>query len=149
VKLNKMMPTAWLLIALVVMAILGFLFPLMRIIPAPWVLLGVVPLALGVAMNLVADRAFHRADTTVKPFQESSALLTDGVFRISRNPMYLGFVLILAGVAVLFGTVTPWLVIPAFAALIGRAYIRVEERMLAEKFGAVWQEYSRKTRRWL
>lgn len=50
-----------------------------------------------------------QAGTTVKPFQESTALITDGVFRLSRNPMYLGFVLVLTGIATLLGSLTPWL----------------------------------------
>ena len=50
---------------------------------------------LGLTPNLLADRAFKKRDPTVKPFEESTALLTTGVFRVSRNPMYLGFGLIL------------------------------------------------------
>jgi protein-S-isoprenylcysteine O-methyltransferase Ste14 len=148
-KSTRLMPTSWLLIALVAMAALRFVFPIAKVIPGPWGLAGIVLLAMGVAMNLAADRAFHKAGTTVKPFEESSALLTNGAFRLTRNPMYLGFVLILAGVAALLGSLTPWLVVPAFAIVIDRMYITVEERMLAAKFGPAWQEYSRKTRRWL
>jgi protein-S-isoprenylcysteine O-methyltransferase Ste14 len=148
-KSARLMPTSWLLIALVAMAALRLVFPIATVIPGPWGLAGIVLLALGVAMNLAADRAFHKAGTTVKPFEESSALLTNGVFRLTRNPMYLGFVLILAGAAALLGSLTPWLVIPAFAVLIDRMYITGEERMLAAKFGPAWQEYSKKTRRWL
>jgi protein-S-isoprenylcysteine O-methyltransferase Ste14 len=106
-------------------------------------------LALGVAINLVADGAFHKANTTVKPFEESSALVTGGVFRITRNPMYLGFVLILTGIAVLLRSLTPYLVPIVFAVMIDRLYISVEERMLAERFGAAWQAYKRSTGRWL
>jgi steroid 5-alpha reductase family enzyme len=102
------------------------------------------PVIAGVALNLVADGAFHRAGTTVKPFQESSALLTDGVYRYSRHPMYLGFVLILIGVAILLGSLTPWVVIPVFAVLMEVVFIRVEERMLAEKFGPAWLAYKKR-----
>ena len=98
---QKTMPTTYLLISIVVMAALYFLFPAMRIIPPLWNLFGLVPLALGVIINLAADKAFHQANTTVKPFEESSALIMHGVFRVSRNPMYLGFVLMLIGIAVL------------------------------------------------
>jgi protein-S-isoprenylcysteine O-methyltransferase Ste14 len=146
---KKIMPTIYLLIAIVVMIALHFLLPVMSIIPPPWNLLGIIPLGLGVAINLVADRAFHRANTTVRPFEESSVLITNGVFRISRNPMYLGFVLVLVGIAVLVGSLTPYVVVLAFAMLIDRMYIIVEERMLAEKFGSDWEEYKRRTRRWL
>lgn len=133
----------------VAMVALHFLFPFPRIIQPLWNLLGIVPLALGVTINLMADRAFHQANTTVKPFIELSTLVTEGVFRISRNPMYLGFVLILIGIAVLLGSLTPYVVILAFAIFLDRTFISVEERMLAEKFGAQWENYRQSTRRWI
>lgn len=148
-KAKKIMPTTYLLIAIVAMIMVHFLFPAMRIVPPIWNLLGIIPIALGVIINLIADKAFHRANTAVKPFEESSALVTSGAFRITRNPMYLGFVLILIGIAVLMRSLTPYLVIIAFAILIDRMYITVEERMLAEKFGPDWIAYKEKTRRWL
>ncbi len=148
-KGKNVMPTTYLLIAIVVMVALHFLFPVVRIIPPLWNLLGMIPLVLGVIINLIADQAFHKANTTVKPFDESTALIREGVFRISRNPMYLGFVLILIGIALLLRSLTPYVIVVAFAILMDRMYIRVEERMLAEEFGTEWEEYKRNTRRWL
>ena len=118
-------------------------------IPGLWNLLGLIPTFLGVAINLSADKAFHQARTTVKPFQESTSLVTNGVFRISRNPMYLGFVLILIGIAMLVRSLSPYLVVFVFAIFIDKIYIRTEEYMLTEKFGSKWQAYKAKTRRWL
>ena len=63
--------------------------------------------------------------------------------------MYLGFVLILAGIAVLLRSLSPYLVVFAFAILIDRNYVKAEELMLAEQFGTVWEAYKSKTRRWL
>jgi protein-S-isoprenylcysteine O-methyltransferase Ste14 len=90
-KTKPILPPTYMLIALLGMLVLHFTLPLAQIIPLPWDLLGLIPLVAGIALNLLANRAFHRADTTVKPFQESKVLITDGVFRISRHPMYLGF----------------------------------------------------------
>ncbi len=146
---KKIMPPTWLLAAIIAMVGLHFLIPLGLIIPQFWNLTGLLLITLGVSMNLVANRAFQRARTTVKPFEESSALVTNSVFRISRNPMYLGFVLILMGIAVLLRSLSPYLVIFAFAILIDRIYIQAEEKMLAEKFGPTWKGYKAKTRRWL
>jgi protein-S-isoprenylcysteine O-methyltransferase Ste14 len=146
---KKIMPTTCLLISIVAMIALHFLFPAKRIIPPLWNLLGIIPLALGVIINLIADKAFHTAHTTVKPFEESAILITNGIFRISRNPMYLGFVLILTGLAVFMRSLTPYVVILVFAILIDRVFVTVEERMLAEKFGEEWKEYKENTRRWL
>ena len=146
---KKIMPTTYLLIAILAVIAIHFLFPAAMIIPPVWNLIGIVPLGLGVGINLVADGAFHKVNTTVRPFEESSALVTDGVFKISRNPMYLGFVLVLIGVAVLLRSLSPYVVILAFVILIQVMFITVEEQMLAEKFGPGWQEYRRRTRRWL
>jgi protein-S-isoprenylcysteine O-methyltransferase Ste14 len=132
-----------------IMVVLHFLFPVSKIIPFPWSLLGVIPLSFGLVINLIADRAFKKHATTVKPFEESTALITAGVFRFSRNPMYLGFVLILLGIATLMGSLTPYLVIPPFAVLMNVLFIRVEERMLEATFGESWLEYSSRVRQWL
>jgi len=100
-------------------------------------------------LNVKADNAFKRRETTVKPFQESSALIDDGVFAISRNPMYLGMALIIAGVATLFGSATPWLVAVALAVFFDRFYIAAEEAMMARTFGESYATYSSRVRRWI
>ena len=143
------MPPTWLLIAIVTILTLHLLFPVTWIVPSLWNLLGLFFIALGMIMNVIADKTFHQAGTTVKPFKESSSLVTNGVFQISRNPMYLGMVMILTGIAVLLRSLSPFLVIVLFVILIDRTYIKVEEQMLAEKFGTMWQTYKAKTRRWL
>lgn len=131
------------------MALLHLLIPLVKFVPPLWNLLGILPLACGIALNLLADRAFHQAETTVKPFETSSALLTTGVFRASRNPMYLGYVLILIGVGLLLRSLTPFLVIPVFCFFMARVFIRAEERMLRETFGPAWESYVGQVRRWI
>ena len=143
------MPPTYLLIAIVLVLAIHFVFPGIKIVPVPWNPLGIVPLAFGIALNLIADKAFHQAETTVKPFEESSALLTTGVFQITRNPMYLGYVLILIGVAPIVRSVTPYAVIVVFAILMDRVFIRVEEQMLEHTFGPAWSEYAAKVRRWI
>lgn len=146
---NQLFPMGVTLICLAVMLVLHFILPAGTLIPSPWNLLGLIPLACGIAVNLAADRAFHQAGTTVKPFEESAVLVTGGMYRISRNPMYLGFVLILAGVALLLGSPTPWIVVPLFALCVNWLYIAVEERMLAARFGTAWKEYAAAVRRWI
>jgi protein-S-isoprenylcysteine O-methyltransferase Ste14 len=146
---HRLLPTHYLLFAILIAVALHFLFPGTIIVPLPWNLLGLVPLAGGIVINLMADGAFHKAGTTVKPFQESTALITGGVFRISRNPMYLGFVLALIGVALLLGSLTPWIIVPLFAVLMDRVFIIVEEQMLQARFGQAWSEYKAQVRRWI
>ncbi len=121
---KKILPPTYLLIAIVVMVTLHFLLPLVYLIPGLWRLTGLFPLVGGISLNLIADKAFQRARTTVKPFEPSTTLITTGPFQISRHPMYLGFFLILLGVALLLGSLPPFLVIPIFVILIDRIFIQ-------------------------
>lgn len=148
-KANKALPPTYLLVAIILQLLLHFVVPVVKFIPVPWNLLGVLPLALGIAMNLIADGVFKKVDTTVKPFKESSTLVTDGIYAHTRKPMYVGYGLMLAGLAILVRSLTPWLVIPVFAVLMDRMFIRIEERMLADTFGETWDTYSKRVRRWV
>lgn len=85
----------------------------------------------------------------MKPFEESSALVTGGVFRVTRNPMYLGMALIVLGAALLLGSATPLAVVILLALLLDRAFISPGERMLADTFGDQFQEYRGRVRRWI
>ena len=143
------LPPTYLFTAIVVMVLLHFLFPIVEVVPYPWLLLGCVPLILGITLNLIADKAFKQNHTTVKPFEESNCLITTGVFRLSRHPMYLGMLFILIGIGILMGTLMPFLVIPVFALLMEVMFVRTEERMLADKFGETWQKYQANVRRWI
>ena len=144
----KLLPPTYFLAALALAVLASFLFPLPVLIPPAARIAGLLPIVAGIALNLAADRQFKRRGTTVKPFQKSSALITDGVFRWSRNPMYLGMILIVAGVALLEGTAIAWMAVAALG-VIFQAFIRREDRMLEETFGAEFEAYTRRTRRWL
>ena len=146
---KRPLPPTYLFTAIVVMVLLHFLFPIVEVVPYPWLLLGCVPLIFGITLNLIADKAFKQNHTTVKPFEESTYLITTGVFRLSRHPMYLGMLFILIGIGILMGTLMPFLVIPVFALLMEVMFVRTEERMLADKFGETWQKYQANVRRWI
>lgn len=148
-KTTQIYPPTYMLIAMLAMVILNFLFPVALIVPSPWSLLGIIPIALGVYIAFVAEKSFRDIKTTVTPFVESSALVTGGMYRFSRNPMYLGFVLVLLGIAILMRSLTPFVIIPVFMVLIQTLFIRIEERMLAAKFGTQYISYAKKTKRWL
>jgi protein-S-isoprenylcysteine O-methyltransferase Ste14 len=112
---------------------------------------GLVPAALGIVIDLAAIRQFRQAGTTVNPLrpQSASRLVTGGIFRRSRNPMYVGLTCILVGYAVALGSASPWLVPAAFVATITWLQILPEERALATLFGAEYAAYRRDVRRWL
>ena len=126
-----------------------FLVPVIDLVPYPWNVMGVAPLAIGILFNVMADAGFKRVQTTVKPFEISSALVTNGIFRISRNPMYLGMLLILLGIAILMGTLSPFVIIIIFGVVMELVFVRREEEMLEDKFGSEWNDYKKKVKKWL
>jgi protein-S-isoprenylcysteine O-methyltransferase Ste14 len=146
---RRLLPPTYFYIAIALIIVLHVLIPGPQIFSSPWRYLGVILLILGGALNLLADQAFKRFGTTVKPFEESTHLVTDGVFRLSRNPMYLGFVLLLAGLVMLLGSTTPWIVVVIFPFLMELRFIRAEEAMLVARFGDSWLQYKSRVRKWL
>ncbi|MDD2239367.1 MAG: isoprenylcysteine carboxylmethyltransferase family protein [Kiritimatiellae bacterium] len=126
-----------------------FLVPIRQILSFPWTLWGAVPLLVGAALAAYALRIFRRHRTTPTPFGRPHRLVTSGPFRFSRNPMYLGILLMLSGVAGLLGTATPWLVIPALGALFAVFFIRQEEKQLEITFKDTYRRYCSRVRRWL
>lgn len=146
---KRILPPAYGLMALIIMLLLHFLLPVAKFIRFPWNLIGLIPLAAGAAANMKSSNAFEKAETTVKPYKESSHLVTGGPFRISRNPMYLGGVLILLGVAILLGSLTPFAVVVAFLFLMDVVFIRLEEAMLEMRFGESYRIYKSRVRRWI
>ena len=146
---KRVLPPVYFLAALVAMAMLHFFLPLAHIIPSPWNRVGLAPLAAGITIAGIANVFFAKAHTTIKPFQISTSLVTGGPFRFSRNPMYVSMLLVLIGVALLFGSITPFPVTPALAIVLDRVFIRVEEQMLAETFDQQWVDYKGRVRRWL
>ena len=147
--MKKVLPPIYFLGAIVLAVLLHFLIPLHQILAFPWRLLGLAPLVTGIVLNLLADQTFKKHDSTVKPFEESNALVTNGVFGVTRNPMYLGMALILLGIALLLGSVTPFAVVVLFVALFDRMFISPEERMLADTFRDQFRQYRERVRRWI
>lgn len=105
----------------------------------------------GLIFDLVSVVAFIRARTTVNPLapHRTSALVVKGLYRFSRNPMYLGMLLILSGWAVFLAEPLTLVPVAIFAALIEAMQIRPEERALEEKFGEDYRAYKKRVRRWI
>jgi len=146
---RPLLPPSYFLIALIAMVSVHLITPTTLWNPWPWGVVGVVPISIGLALTITASRQFQKAETTIYPFDSPSRLVTDGVFRWSRNPMYLGMVLILSGIAIGLGSVSALPVPALFLVLIHRRFIRHEERALEQRFGPAYHEYSRNVRRWL
>jgi protein-S-isoprenylcysteine O-methyltransferase Ste14 len=102
-------------------------------------------------VGLASVRTFARHETTVNPLrpERASRLVAAGIYRYSRNPMYLSLLLALAAWATWLGSWPALLVVPAFVLAMNRWQIRPEERALAALFGAEYEAYRRSVRRWL
>ena len=106
---------------------------------------------LGLALEVAGVLEFRKFKTTINPLKpdEASFIVKTGVFRFSRNPMYVGMVCLLVGWT--FFLATPWALVgpAAFVAFIGRFQIQAEERVLLSRFGPEFKQYMAQVRRWL
>lgn len=110
---------------------------------------GAVPVLFGLWLLVHASGRFVRAGTNIETFRPPDVLVTDGVFAVTRNPMYLGFLFLLGGLCLLLGTATPWLTWLVFLVAAQGWYVPFEERACRERFGAAYEDYCGRTRRWL
>ena len=110
---------------------------------------GVVPVLLGVLLVLIAAGLFRLRKTTINPFGEPSVVVQDGFYRFSRNPMYLGMLLVLVGIGVWLENLLSLLLAPAFAVIMTRWHIVREEQLLEARFGEQYRAYRRRVRRWI
>lgn len=106
---------------------------------------------LGVASALAGVYAFRTSETTVDPRtpDAASVLVVTGVYRVSRNPMYLGFLLVLMGWGIYLSNAASAMFLPAFVGYLDVFQIRPEERVLLSRFGSQFAAYMTSVRRWV
>ena len=111
----------------------------------------IVLAAAGVALDIAGLAHFLRAKTTINPLNPTaaSALVVRGVYRFTRNPMYLGMALLLLAWSIYLGNVAALALLPAFVLYMNRFQIAPEERALEARFGAEYSRYCARVRRWL
>ncbi|MET0053051.1 MAG: isoprenylcysteine carboxylmethyltransferase family protein [Candidatus Thiodiazotropha sp.] len=147
--MRKILPPVLFMIAIIMIMILHSLLPISHLIRPPETWPGVVLLLGGLSFSAWHNWLFRRLGTNIHTFNEPDLLVTEGLFRFSRNPMYLGFSLALTGLALTLGTLTPFLVVMAFVLIADRWYIPFEERAMTDKFGQAYLDYASQVRRWL
>ena len=142
------------LYAIVIAASMWFLslyFPIATVFTSPWNYLGIVMIVVAATFDLWSLLLFFKKRTTPNPLrpQLTTGLVTDGLYKISRNPMYVGLLFILLGIAVLLGSLSPFFLVPAFYFVITEMQIKPEEKVLEEKFCEEYLAYKNRVRRWL
>jgi protein-S-isoprenylcysteine O-methyltransferase Ste14 len=146
----------WPPIILVGTFLAGFL--LGALVPLPWVTgdlrdlffsTGLLMVAAAFGIDIWAAQTFRRHGTTILPHRSATVLITDGPYAYSRNPIYVGNLLLIAGVGLLVGQLWHLLLVPAAALLFQKLAIEPEEQHLEAKFSAAWQAYAAEVRRWI
>jgi protein-S-isoprenylcysteine O-methyltransferase Ste14 len=113
-----------------------------------WIAGGVL-LLLGLVLVIIAGGRFRSAGTQIAPWLPSTALVTTGIYRFTRNPMYIGMALIYAGLSMIADSVVALVCLIPLLAVINYGVIRREERYLEVTFGEPYRAYKRNVRRWI
>jgi protein-S-isoprenylcysteine O-methyltransferase Ste14 len=146
---SLLLPPFAVLICAALMAVLHWQLPLMELVPRPFNWIGLALVAAGMAVANWHARLFRRIGTNINTFGEPGTLTTQGLFRRTRNPMYLGMFVALLGAAWTLGTLSPFAGPLAFFLLASLWYIPLEERAMSAKFGSEYAKYRQGVRRWL
>jgi protein-S-isoprenylcysteine O-methyltransferase Ste14 len=144
-----LLPPVYFLAAIILMVLLHWLVPIAR-----WDLpvgraAGAVLIVAGLGLTIYSARLFRRHGTAIKPFEQSRALVAEGPYRFTRNPMYVGLIVVLTGLALVLQSVAPLVVPPLFVGVLTAGFVLHEERMLEERFGDAYLRYRKNVRRWL
>lgn len=126
-----------------------FIYPIQYIVYAPLRYVGVGVILLGLIINSRAANQLRKMQTSVEFDKAASRLVTDGIFRFSRNPMYLGGILVLFGIAIFLGSGITFFFPVLLFLILDNIYIPIEESQLEEIFGTAYLGYQQATRRWI
>ncbi|WP_285961473.1 methyltransferase family protein [Pseudomonas tohonis] len=148
---KRIPPVLATLVCALLMALLAYLLPPVEIAWAWRLGAALVLSALGAGVCLAGVASFRRARTTVNPLvpEQASSLVQAGIYRHTRNPMYLGFAILLVAWAALLGAPLALFAVTGFVLYLDRFQILPEERALAGLFGADYTRYRERVRRWL
>ena len=103
----------------------------------------------GLAIGLLGFREMRRAETNVDPYKPATAIVTEGPYRFTRNPLYVGMTLVYTGMTALSNALLAAMLLPLVLAVMRRGVIEREERYLERKFGDEYLAYKARVRRWL
>jgi protein-S-isoprenylcysteine O-methyltransferase Ste14 len=148
--MKKLLPPTMFLLFAILMGIICWGFGFTHNITYPYNLIGIPILILGLAIAKVNKKLFLKLETNVDTFEQPDRLVKSGFYKFTRNPMYLGFLISLSGIAVIYqGSISSFLLVLIFFVIVDLWYIRFEEKAMLDKFGKEYQEYCQNTRRWI
>jgi protein-S-isoprenylcysteine O-methyltransferase Ste14 len=129
--------------------LLQTLFPMNLLPPVGAYVLGGLSFILAGILAVSAFRKMRQVGTNVSPNQPTTAIVTDGPYRFTRNPIYLSLTLVYGSVSLVANALWPMLILPIVLILIDRGVIAREERYLEDKFGEEYMQYKARVRRWI
>ncbi len=147
--MKKVIPPFLFLSCIVIMIIIRNLVVIKEIVPRPFNYFGTVLIILGIVATILVRKEFEKNNTEIHTFKEPRKLVTHGLFKISRNPIYLGFAISLFGVWILLGTILPIIGCLLFITITNCYYIPFEERIMENTFGKEYKKYKAKVRKWI
>jgi protein-S-isoprenylcysteine O-methyltransferase Ste14 len=128
---------------------LQWLYPI-RLFPSPWHwVLAILLIMDGIFLILYCAWIFKKAETDIKPWKRTSRLITTGIYRFSRNPIYVAFLLVALGIACAVNSLWVLLMTIPLIVILDRYVIFKEEKYLEQKFGEEYEAYRRQVRRWV
>lgn len=147
----KIPPPVYALLTALIMWGLARIAPIATVLAEPWNKAGLILVVLAALIDFSSLYLFLTKKTTPNPMkpQFTTGLVTTGMYKVSRNPMYLGLLILLLGVATYLGQLSAFLVLPVFCIVITEMQIKPEEHMLEQKFGSEYLAYKSKVRRWI
>ncbi len=133
------------------MWLLAQLLPTLSMVSSNLYRVGIVVMLAGFCLDVIGLLQFRTNSTTINPLspEKASSMVTTGLYKYSRNPMYLGLLIMLSGWALYLGNLASFACLPIFVRLITKFQILPEERILKKKFGAPYEEYLGNVRRWI
>lgn len=136
------------LASIILSIILHFIYPINKIINYPINLLGITGVVIGLWIAFKGKNTFHKLGTPLIPGEKPKVIVREGLFKFTRNPMYLGFIIVLLGIAFLFGSIMAFISPIIFLLIMNFIFIPFEERLMEKTFGKKYLDYKKQVRRW-
>ncbi|MES1989569.1 MAG: isoprenylcysteine carboxylmethyltransferase family protein [Pseudomonadota bacterium] len=147
---ENLLPPRLFQIFLVLMAVLDLMLGGRPVFADGFLLaVGILLVITGVGLTLGGAGQFSDHETNINTLRKPNHLVTDGLYRYSRNPMYLGFAIVLTGTALILGSFEGLIIAAGFVIISDRWFVGYEEARMRETFGDAYTAYCRRTRRWL
>src|SRR5687767_2483330 len=147
--MQKFIPPLFVLLCLLSMLAIHLLLRSNQLILYPLNLVGIVFIVTGLIMVIWVGRYFKKVATQIHTFKTPVKLVTQGLFKYTRNPIYLGFTILLLGFAALFGTWVSFIFPLLFLIVANFWYIPIEEKNMTKIFGNAYRSYRSKVKRWI